>query len=151
MNTDRAQDLAFRPGQIQAMARFFQNEASRWSFHEARLVRYFNTGRMKKPCSCGFNYFFIRSQGTLFPCPIIDASLGSVTQTPIETLLASRRAVRIRCRVGRFPECRDCTEPGLERYSLPYEGWAYLSMLPAMGRERFLHMHHHAGLDKYFT
>ena len=151
LNTDRAEELAFRPGQIKEMARFFQNGASRWSFHEARLVRYFKTGRMKKPCSCGFNYFFIRSQGALFPCPIIDASLGNVTQTPIETLLASRGAVRIRRHVGRFPECRDCTEPGLERYSLPYEGWTYLSMLPTMGKKRFLQMHHHTGLDKYFT
>lgn len=151
LNPDRAQDLAFNPEQIQDMTRFFRKAASRWSFHDACLVRYFQTGRMKKTCSCGFNYFFIRSQGALFPCPMIDASPGNVTQTTIETLLASQEAVRIRRHVGRFPECRDCTEPGLERYSLPYEGWTYLSLLPRMGKKRFLHMHHHMGLDKYFT
>ena len=151
LNPDRAGDLAFKPEQIQEMIRFFQKEASRWSFHEDCLVRYFQTGQMKKPCSCGFNYFFIRSQGALFPCPMIDASPGNVTQTPIETLLASDEAVRIRRHVGRFPECRHCTEPGLERYSLPHEGWTYLSLLPKMGKKRFLQMHHHMGLDKYFT
>jgi len=151
LNTDRAEDLAFTREQVQEMARFFKNEASRWSFHEARLVRYFRTGRMKKPCSCGFNYFFIRSQGALFPCPMINTSLGNVTQSPIEALLASEKAARFRRHAGRFPECRDCTEPGLERYSLPYEGWTYLSMLPKMGKNRFLQMHHHTGLDKYFT
>ena len=82
---------------------------------------------------------------------MIDASPGNVTQTPIETLLASEEAIRIRRHVGRFPECRHCTEPGLERYSLPCEGWTYLSMLPKMGKKRFLEMHHHMGLDKYFT
>jgi MoaA/NifB/PqqE/SkfB family radical SAM enzyme len=151
LNPDRAQDLAFKPEQIQEMTRFFQKQSSRWSFHENCLVRYFQTGRMEKPCSCGFNYFFVRSQGALFPCPMIDASPGNVTQTPIETLLASKEAIRIRRQVGRFTECRDCTEPGLERYSLPYEGWRYLFMLPKMGKKQFLHMHHHMGLNKYFT
>ena len=151
LNPDRAKDLAFTPEQIQEMARFFQKKATRWSFHENCLIQYFQTGRMKKPCSCGFNYFFIRSQGALLLCPIIDASPGNVTETPIEELLASKEAVRIRRHIGRFPKCCQCTEPGLERYSLPYEGWTYLSLLPKMGRKRFLQMHHHMGLDKYFT
>lgn len=151
LNPDRAQDLAFTPQQVQVMTRFFQKEASMWSFHENCLVRYFQTGRMKKACSSGFNYFFIRSQGTLLPCPMIDASPGNVMETPIGELLASKEAVRMRRQIGRFPECLHCTEPGLERYSLPYEGWAYLSLLPKMGRNRFLQMHHHMGLDKYFV
>jgi MoaA/NifB/PqqE/SkfB family radical SAM enzyme len=151
LNLDRAADLAFTPDQIREMTLFFQGAKSRWSFHEERLVRYFQTGRMTKPCSCGFNYFFIRSPGDLMPCPMIDASPGNVTQSPIEELLASQRAVRLRRQVGRFPECRHCTEPGLERYSLPYEGWTYLSLMPKMGREGFMEMHHHMGLDKYFT
>lgn len=151
LNADRANDLAFRPEQVQEMAGFYRNEASRWSFHGNCLIRYFQTGRMKKPCSCGFNYFFIRSQGTLLPCPMIAASPGNVTKTPVETLLASETADRIRRHIGRFPECRHCTEPGLERYSLPYEGWTYLSLLPKMGKKRFLDMHYHMGLDKYFA
>ena len=151
LNPDRAGDLAFTPEQIQTMTSFFQNEASSWSFHENCLVRYFQTGRMNKPCSCGFNYFFIRSQGALMPCPLIDESPGNVTETPIGELLASEEVVRIRRHIGRFPECRHCTEPGLERYSLPYEGWTYLSLLPKMGGKRFLQMHYHMGLDKYFN
>jgi MoaA/NifB/PqqE/SkfB family radical SAM enzyme len=150
LNADRAADLAFSPAQQRTMARFFRQAASSWSFHEACLVRYLEGGRMKKPCTCGFNYFFIRSQGMLFPCPMRDQSLGNVTQIPIEKLLADPAAASIRRRIGRFPECRRCTEPGLERYSLPYEGWTYLSLLPKLGRRRFLQMHHRMGLDKYF-
>ena len=151
LNPDCAEALSFTPVHIQAMTRFFQNDPSSWSFHEKCLVRYFQTGRMNKPCSCGFNYFFIRSQGTLLPCPLIDASPGSVTEIPVGELLASEEFVRIRRHIGRYPECRHCTEPGLERYSLPYEGWTYLSLLPKMGREKFLEMHYRMGLDKYFT
>ena len=151
LNTDRAEDLTFTREQGQEMIRFFQKGTSRWSYHEDRLVRYLQTGRMKKPCSCGFNYFFIRSQGDLMPCPMINVSPGNVTLNPIEELLASPSAIRLRRRVGQLPECRHCTEPGLERYSLPYDGWTYLSLIPKMGKERFMKMHHHMGLDKYFT
>ncbi len=150
LNQDREQDLAFTPRQIKEMLRFFCKTESRWSYHEQCLVRYLRSGRMRKPCSCGFNYFFIRSQGALLPCPIIDASPGNVTNTAIETLLASNEALAIRRRVGRFSACRHCTEPGLERYSLPTEGWTYLSLLPQMGKKGFLQMHYHMGLDKYF-
>lgn len=150
LNPDLSRRLAFTEEQNQKMVRFFRKSASAWSFHEKGLIRYFQTGRMKKPCSCGFNYFFIRSNGALFPCPMIDASPGNVKETPIETLLSSKESIRIRRHVGRFPECRHCTEPGLERYSLPYEGWTYLSLLPKMGGKRFLQMHRRMGLDKYF-
>lgn len=151
LNPNLADALAFMPEQIQEMIRFFKTEASGWSFHDDCLVRFFQTGRMKKPCSCGFNYFFIRSQGALFPCPIIDTSPGNVMETDIETLLASDEAADFRRHVGRFPECHSCTEPGLERYSLPCEGWTYLFLLPKMGKKRFFDMHHHMGLYKYFT
>jgi sulfatase maturation enzyme AslB (radical SAM superfamily) len=151
LNPDRAEHLTFSRKDMRAIIRFFEEKSSRWSFHEDRLVRYFKTGVMKKPCSCGFNYFFIRSTGELFLCPLIKTGLGNVKQTPIKRLLASEEALRIRRRIGRFPECRRCTEPGLERYALPYEGWTYLCQLLKMGRKRFLDLHQHMGLDKYFT
>ena len=151
LNPNLAETLVFSPLQIQKMIRFFQKQRSQWSFHDRCLVRYLSTGQMRKPCSCGFNYVFIRSQGSLLPCPMIDASPGNVTKRPIESLMASETAVSIRRRAGRFDQCRHCTEPGLERYSLPCEGWRYLSLLPKMGRSRFLRMHYHMGLDKYFT
>jgi MoaA/NifB/PqqE/SkfB family radical SAM enzyme len=102
LNPDRAMDLAFNSQQTEKMIRFYQNDSSRWSFHDTCLVRYLKTGRMKKPCSCGFNYFFIRSQGSLLPCPMIDESPGNITQTPIEELLASDTAVRIRRHAGKM-------------------------------------------------
>ncbi len=150
LNLELADALTFSPKDIEAMIRFFQGDSSRWSFHENRLVRYFRTGVIKKPCACGFNYFFVRSNGDLFLCPLIDESVGNIEEVPLEKLFSSEKASRIRRRIGRLPQCRQCTEPGLERYALPYEGFTYLGMLLKMGRKRFLQMHYHTGLDKYF-
>jgi hypothetical protein len=41
LTPDRAVDLAFKPEQIQEMPRFFQKQASRWSFHKDCLEKYF--------------------------------------------------------------------------------------------------------------
>ena len=150
MNPELADALTFKPKDIEAMLRFFQGESSRWSYHENRLVHYFRTGVMKKPCTCGFNYFFVRSNGDLFLCPLIDESVGNVEEVPLKKLLSSKKASLMRRRIGRFPQCRQCTEPGLERYALPYEGFTYLALLLKMGRKRFLQLHYHMGLDKYF-
>ncbi len=150
LNQEKAKDLAFGPDDIETMIRFYQTGLFRWSYHADTLVQYLKTGRMKKPCSCGFNYFFVRSNGELFLCPLIDMSPGNILETPVKALFFSHEAARFRRRVGRYPECQQCTEPGLERYSLPIEGFTYLSLLSKMGKRRFLQLHYHMGLDKYF-
>jgi MoaA/NifB/PqqE/SkfB family radical SAM enzyme len=149
LNPDRAADLAFSRADLDTMIQFFRGEGFRWGYHAERLADYLTTGVMKKPCSCGFNYFFVRSSGELFLCPLIDESIGNIREVPVKNLFASEKATALRKRIGSRPECRCCTEPGLERYSLPYEGFTYLSLLFKMGRERFLEMHRHMGLDKY--
>jgi MoaA/NifB/PqqE/SkfB family radical SAM enzyme len=151
LNVDRAGELAFDRQSRAQMVRFFSSPAEGWSYHHQRLKAYFRTGRMKKPCTSGYNYFFIRSQGDLMLCPLVDESPGNLRADDLETLLASPQGCRLRQRLGRLPQCRHCTEPGIERYSLPYEGFAYLSQLVKMGRRRFFEMHSHMGLDKYLS
>jgi len=150
LNPDSADKLAFSKADHDRMIGFYQNQASGWSYHGEQLAHYLRTGKIHKPCSCGFNYCFIRSNGELFLCPLIAEGVGNVTETPAETLFQSTKAARIRRRIGHFPQCQHCTEPGLERYSLPYEGFAYLGLLFRMGRQAFLQHHQHMGLDKYF-
>ncbi|MBW1704733.1 MAG: radical SAM protein [Deltaproteobacteria bacterium] len=150
LNLDRADDLVFSQEDIQEMIGFYQSKAFRWSCHGDILVQYLKTGMTKKPCSCGFNYFFVRSTGDLFLCPLVNISLGNIKDTPVADLFISEKASRMRRKIGKYPECGRCTEPGLERYALPYEGFAYLSLLLKIGRERFLQLHRHMGLDKYF-
>ena len=151
LNPDLANDLAFTPEDMRKMIRFYESERFGWSFHGDRLVQYLNTGTMSKPCSCGFNYFFVRSNGEVYLCPLINDALGNIKEISIEELFLSEKASQIRRKIGQYPECRECTEPGLERYALPYEGFTYLSLLLKMGRGKFLQLHHHMGLDKYLN
>jgi len=151
LNPDRADDLVYSEENIERMISFYESDMFQWSYHADRLVQYFRTGVMRKPCSCGFNYFFVRSTGRLFLCPLLDISLGNIKETPLEDLLISEKACNFRRKVGKFPECRRCTEPGLERYALPYEGFTYLFLLLRMGKEDFLQLHQHMGLDKYLN
>jgi MoaA/NifB/PqqE/SkfB family radical SAM enzyme len=149
-NIDRKKDLAFSANEIEKMIQFYESGHFQWDFHRSRLVNYLRTGVMKKPCSAGFNYFFIRSNGEVYPCPLIRVKLGNMKQPKIEDLFFSKAASSFRKRVGRRPECQTCTEPGLERYALPFEGFTYLSLMLRMGRRDFLNLHTHMGLDKYF-
>ncbi len=149
LNHDRANDLAFTREDMSKMIQFYMDERHGWSFHGERLVQYFKTGTMRKPCSCGFNYFFVRSTGEVYLCPLIDFGLGNIKEIPIKDLFFSEKASQIRRKIGRYLECKKCTEPGLERYALSYEGFTYLSLLLKIGREKFLQLHRHMGLDKY--
>jgi hypothetical protein len=76
--------------------------------------------------------------------------VGNVRETPLEALMRSPRAARFRRGVGCFPECAACTEPGLERYALPFEGFHYLRLFFQLGPKDFRELHGHLGLDKYF-
>ena len=149
LNPDRASDLAFTHDDIEKMIQFYESERFRWSFHGDSLVQYLKTGAIHKPCSCGFNYFFVRSTGDVYLCPLIPEAVGNVREISIKDLFSSERASHIRRSIGRYPECKRCTEPGLERYALPYEGFTYLSLLSKMGKKEFFQLHHHLGLDKY--
>jgi MoaA/NifB/PqqE/SkfB family radical SAM enzyme len=149
-NLDREDALALSPADREELRRFYGSPRFRWSVHRQELLRFLETGRMEKPCSAGMNYFFIRSSGDLFPCPIAGtAPLGNVKQAPLEEILGSSAAARFRRRVGALPECATCTEPGLERYALPFEGFHYMCQYLREGRAGFLTLHRHLGLDKY--
>ena len=149
LNPDRAEDLSFDRGDIEKMIDFFSSNQNRWDFHADSLIDFFKTGSMKKPCSCGFNYFFIRSNGEMLLCPLIQESVGNITKKDISDLFFSNKANVIRRQIGRLPQCRICTEPGLERYSLPYEGFQYLKLFFKMGSDEFFQLHYYLGLDKY--
>ena len=149
-NLGRETMLAFSPQDLDKMKKFYASPRFQWSYYRNELLHFLESGRMEKPCSAGFNYFFIRSTGELFPCPIIKCPLGNVLQMPLEELICSADAARFRRGISEFPECATCTEPGLERYALPFEGFHYLRQYFKLGREGFRTLHRHLGLDKYF-
>lgn len=149
LNPDREAELLFNQEDREKVIRFYQSNRFQWSYHAEALINYFRTGVIRKPCTCGFNYFFVRSTGQVFLCPLVNRSPGNIQEKTAEEIIFSEDACETRRNVGRYPECRKCTEPGLERYALPYEGFSYLSLLFKMGIRNFLQLHYHMGLDKY--
>ena len=149
LNQEIGKDLVFSKEDKEKMIRFFKGSQFKWSFHADNLAKFLETGKMEKPCSCGFNYFFTRSSGEVFLCPLINMSMGNVRKDPIESLLSSGKARAFRKDAGQFPECRECTEPGLERYALPCEGFTYLTILLKHNKKDFIELHTHLGLSKY--
>ena len=85
----------------------------------------------------------------MFLCPLIKESIGNITTSDVSDLFFSSQAAKIRKKIGKFAHCRMCTEPGLERYALPYEGFQYLKLLLKMGKDEFFLLHDHMGLNKY--
>lgn len=148
-NVGKEDDLSLSTQDMVKLKDFYNSPRFQWSYYRDELLRYLDTGRMEKPCSAGFNYFFIRSTGELYSCPIIDHLLGNVKDKPMEELIRSAEAARFRRNILKFPECRVCTEPGLERYALPFEGFHYLRQYFKLGPEGFRSLHRHMGLDKY--
>lgn len=149
-NVGKEDELSLSAQDLNKLKTFYNTPRFQWSYYRNELLNFLETGRMEKPCSAGFNYFFIRSTGELFSCPIINAPLGNIKETPLKDLIRSAGACRFRRKVNDFPECVTCTEPGLERYALPFEGFHYLRQYLKLGSEGFRALHRHMGLDKYF-
>jgi MoaA/NifB/PqqE/SkfB family radical SAM enzyme len=150
LNQDLRRELTFSQAQIDKMISFFSRQDLRWSYHARTLKESLLTGRSRRRCSCGFNYAFIRSTGQVHLCPLLPQTVGSVAQDDFADIWSSAQARQLRGRIGLAEPCRNCTEPGLERYSLYYEGWTYLGMLLKMGSRRFAEFHQHMGLGHYF-
>jgi len=94
-NIDRRQDLAFNERDIEKMIKFYKLDQFHWNFHRNRLVDYLRTGVMKKPCTAGFNYFFVRSNGEVFPCPLIKIGLGNFKETKVVELFFFKRSLPV--------------------------------------------------------
>lgn len=150
-NCDLEEELKFSAADQQAMLRFFESPRFAWSGHRQGLVGYLGTGKMVKPCTAGFNTLFIRHNGEVFACPVFASPLGNVKTQPLTELFRSAAADRFRQRVGAFPECGQCTEPGMERIAWPLEGFALLRVHAKEGQRNFRRMVRHMGLEKYLS
>ncbi len=150
-NTELAQDLEFTEEDLEKLKRFYSGDLFRWSYHCSILQELLAGVDVTKPCSAGFNYYFVRTTGEVHPCPLLPISIGNILNAPLEKLIHSPEAAAFRRKGRTHEECGTCTEPGLERYALPAEGMSYLRMMLGMNKEEFAELHRHLGLDKYFT
>ena len=151
LNRDLKTDLAFTPRHIDEMIHFFSRDDLQWRYHAHAIRNYLQSGISRRHCSCGFNYAFIRSSGAVHLCPLLPQSVGSVARDSFARVWHSPQARDLRGRIGRSEPCRHCTEPGLERYALVHEGWAYLRLLLRMNGRQFDRFHTHMGLSNYFN
>jgi len=147
-NTDLANGLTFDDAQKQMLKRFYQSSRFAWSGHRKTVLDFLAAGRVKKPCSAGFNTVFVRHTGEVFPCPIIPFDLGTIRDEKLGELLGKPEARWFRKQLGSFAECGVCTEPGLERLAWPFEGLTCLRKMMSGGKD-FTRLADHMGLDKY--
>jgi len=148
-NNELEADLRFTDEDRKEMIRFFRSPRFAWAGHREALLRYLSGGPMRKPCSAGHNTLFVRHNGEVFPCPVISAPLGNISTHPLEMLYGNSTACEFRKRVGTFPECAACTEPGLERLAWPCEGFTCLGLAWRRGLEDFESLIRHMGIDKH--
>jgi MoaA/NifB/PqqE/SkfB family radical SAM enzyme len=148
LNPEKKNRFQFQPEEIEQLIQFYQEEHSGWSFHSDVLLDFLKTKKIKKPCTCGFNYFFIRSTGEMHLCPLVNESVGNIYVLDASDLFLSKSAVQFRKKVGIMEQCQTCTEPGLERYALHYEGFHYLCYMFKTGFKNFSYLHSNMGLDK---
>lgn len=149
-NMEKRDDLNFGPKEIEKLKNFFSSDRIRWSYHREMLADYFEQRPIRKPCTAGFNYFFVRSNGDVYPCPLIPIAVGNFRERPLDRLARNSIARGFRRTItGRHSTCRVCTEPGLERYALPFEGMAYLRLMRSASPQAFFELHAHMGLHKY--
>jgi MoaA/NifB/PqqE/SkfB family radical SAM enzyme len=150
LNQDLGQNLLFSKEHFAQMIDFFEHTDMRWSYHARMITEYLKSGCIHRLCSCGMNYAFIRSSGDVHLCPLLPLPIGSVLKSDFADIWRSSKAKMQRGQLGCIQTCRHCTEPGLERYSLYYEGWSYFKMLVKMGRKNFNRFHEHMGFGNYF-
>ena len=148
-NTELADSLTFDAAAVQAMRDFYQGPEFAWDGHRQTMLEYLATGRVKKPCSAGFNTVFVRHNGEVFPCPLIPTALGNLRQVKLAEMLRGPKAARFRRGIGTYAACRVCTEPGLERLAWPFEGFTCLRRMVQLGTRNFRRLADHMGLDKY--
>ncbi len=148
-NLDRETDLRFTPEDLEILVDFYQSPRFAWSGHREALLGYLRTGKISKPCTAGFNTLFCRHNGEVFGCPILAHPLGNIREQTLKDIFRGAAADRFRKKVGAFPECAQCTEPGMERIAWPLEGFTLLRSLARTGINDFNRLVEHMGLDKY--
>jgi MoaA/NifB/PqqE/SkfB family radical SAM enzyme len=148
-NTELRDELRLDAAQRERFRRFLGRQQLDWDFHRRTLIDMLGRGQHHKPCTAGINYAFVRSNGDLYPCPLIAECAGNCFTESMDMVLARPTVAAFGRAAGHHPQCRTCTEPGLERFSLPLEGFTALRLMAGQGPHRWTETFHQMGLDKF--
>jgi MoaA/NifB/PqqE/SkfB family radical SAM enzyme len=149
-NIDRKEDLKLGPADMEKVKGFYGRKEFRASYFYSRARNTLVSGRKKWSCTAFYNYLFVESDGTVYPCELISESLGNVRNQEIDHIWDSPQARFWRGKIDKAEHCQSCIEPGAIRYSAHTEGFSYLRFLLKLGKRRFRDSLNGEGLCKYF-
>ena len=132
------------------LLRFYRREDLGTNYFYSRIRDFLITGRKCWSCTATYNYIFIESDGTVYPCELLSEPLGNIREQSIEEIRTGEAARRLRKRVDKTEQCRICIEPGAVRYSAYAEGLSYSGYLRKLGRQRYQRSLYDEGYYKYF-
>ena len=127
---------------------FYQKRSGDFDFYYDKIFDSMVSGKKKWTCTALYNYLFIDYDRKVYPCPIQDACAGDLAKQSMSEILNSTKAAEIRQKVGFYPLCRQCTEPGTVRYSSIFEGQDFLDFIRVKGEDKIQELVFDKGLDK---
>jgi MoaA/NifB/PqqE/SkfB family radical SAM enzyme len=149
-NAATKEGLDLGSADLEKLLSFYQRADCDANYFYSRIGDLFSCHRKSWSCTAAYNYLFIESDGTVFPCELLSRPLGNIRQQPIEQIWRSEEADQARGRTERTERCRACIEPGAVRYSAYAEGLAYAGHLTHLGRHRYQQSLLDEGYCKYF-
>ena len=142
--------LELSPADLEKLLRFYRRDDLGTNYFYSRIRDYLSSGRKCWSCTAAYNYMFIESDGTVYPCELLSTPLGNMREKSIEEIWNSNSARDMRRRINKTEQCRACIEPGAVRYSAYAEGLSYNGYLRKLGRDDYRHSLIDEGYNKYF-
>lgn len=151
-NVESRKDLELLPRYTQDLVDLYSEDKLRQSYYSHVVTRTLKENGRNAACSAASDHFFVEGDGRVFPCPLIDSTLGNIKNHTVADLFVSPARVEAARRAGRAEECRWCLEPGCVRFSQTTEGYGFFGfILGGEGMTRFQQAYAQEGLDKYFS
>lgn len=133
---------------IKKIARFYNNRKLELDFYYSKVFDSITSGKKKWICTSLTDYVFIDYDRKVYPCPVFEDEIGDLNKATIEEIWNSKEATTFRKKIGTYPICLHCTEPGSLRYSQVMEGFSLLSFMIRKGKSNFEEIIFKKGLQK---
>jgi MoaA/NifB/PqqE/SkfB family radical SAM enzyme len=132
------------------LIQLYSQENLRDSYYSFVVQDTLRRGNRRVPCTAASDHFFIEGDGTIYGCPLLNLPLGRIQTHSIEDILASPFRQKVARKVGCFPSCNVCLEPGCIRFSQSSDALSFLRFLHADNISlRFRTAFFQEGLSKY--
>jgi MoaA/NifB/PqqE/SkfB family radical SAM enzyme len=107
----------------------YSQENLRNFYYSYVLVDSLTSGKRRVPCTAASDHFFIEGDGTIFPCPLLNVSLGRIQAHSLNDILESPVRKKIAKKIGHLPSCLVCLEPGCLRFSQMSDGMSFFKFI----------------------